>query len=82
MNRLKPVIGALALALTACGGLFDSGDGLTDIQREDQAASASSAGLFEFAKAQIAQATNDTAEPRPIGGITPPVDDTSEPFAL
>lgn len=70
-----------ALLLAACGR-SDDGDGLTPMQREDRDASASSAGLFSFAKAQIANGTRDDAEPRSIDGIAPPADDTSEPFAL
>lgn len=80
MNRLKPMIGAAALALAACGGR--SGDGLTDLQREDRAASASVAGLIAFASSVIATLSGETNEPRPIDGITPPVSETDEPVAL
>jgi hypothetical protein len=72
---------AVALALTACAR-SDDGDGLSDMQREDRDASASSAGLFSFANRQIANNTSDSAEPRSIDGIAPPADDTSEPFTL
>lgn len=70
------------LALVACGGGSDYGDGLTDAQREDRAASASVAGLVDFAAGQIGRATDETSEPRPLTGITPPADDTAEPFVL
>lgn len=79
MNRLKPMIGAAALALVACGG---GGDGLTELQREDRAASASVAGLIAFANGMIATLTGETSEPRPIDGIDPPVSDTDEPAVL
>lgn len=68
-------------ALAACAR-SDDGDGLTEMQREDRDASASSAGLFSFANRQIANNTGDSAEPRSIDGITPPADDTGEPFTL
>jgi hypothetical protein len=70
-----------ASALTACGG-SDHGDSLTDAQREDQSASANSAGLLSFATGQIARSTTESLEPRSITGITPPADETSEPFLL
>jgi hypothetical protein len=75
---------AMVLSLAACSSADngDGGDGLTDMQREDQTASASSTGLFNFANAQIDQRTNETSEPRAIDGIVPPADDTSEPFSL
>jgi hypothetical protein len=79
MNRLKPLIGAAALALAACGG---GGDGLTELQREDRAASASVAGLIAFANGMIAMLTGETNEPRPIDGISPPVSDTDEPTRI
>jgi hypothetical protein len=74
---------AAILVLSACSSADNGvGDGLSDIQREDQSASASANGLFDFARAQINQGTNETSEPRPIAGITPPADETSEPFVL
>lgn len=81
MNRLKLMIGAAALALTACGGGAD-GDGLTELQREDRAASASVAGLIAFANGMIATMTGETNEPRPIDGIAPPTTDSDEPVGL
>jgi len=74
-------IAAVILALAACSRA-DNGDGLTDTQREDQAASASTTGFFNFARAQISQSTNETSEPRAINGIVPQADETSEPFNL
>ncbi len=70
-----------ACLLAGCGG-GNNGDGLTDTQREDRAASASSAGLLGFATTQVANATSDTAEPREVDGITPPADDTAEPLPI
>lgn len=83
MNRIKLLIGAAAaaLALAACGG-GSGGDGLTELQREDRAASASVAGLLAFANGMIALMTGETNEPRPIDGIAPPASDTDEPAAL
>jgi hypothetical protein len=79
MNRLKPLIGAAALALAACGG---GGDGLTELQREDRAASASVAGLIAFANGMIAMLTGETNEPRAIDGVSPPASDTDEPTPI
>ena len=81
MNRVKLLIGAAAaaLALAGCGG---GGDGLTELQREDRAASASVAGLIAFANAMIATLTGETSEPRPIDGTAPPTSDTDEPVVL
>lgn len=82
MNRIKLLIGAAAaaLALAACGG--GGGDGLTELQREDRAASASVAGLIAFASGMVAMLTGETGEPRTIDGIAPPTTDTDEPVAL
>lgn len=79
MIRLKWMIGAAALALAACSV---GGDGLTELQREDRAASTSVAGLIAFANGVIAMLTSETNEPRPIDGITPPTTDTDEPVGL
>ena len=76
-----------ALLVTACGGSDYNPPPLpqdmrTAEQREDDAASASVAGLMAFVMAQIAAATSDATEPRNVGGITPPVSDTDEPVVL
>ena len=81
LSRARWIAIAFAVVLAACSRA-DNGDGLTDMQREDQSASASSTGLVTFASTQINQATNETGEPRPLAGITPPADETSEPFPL
>jgi hypothetical protein len=86
-RRISSTIQALALpvcvacVLAACGGA-SHGDGLTDAQREDQAASASTAGLLDFGNGQIARNSSDAAEPRSIAAITPPLDETGEPPPL
>jgi hypothetical protein len=81
MNRLIPAWAAAAVLLAACGG--GSGGSAESLQQvEDRSASATVAGLLGFAKAQIAQATSETAEPRPIDGITPPTSDADEPQPL
>lgn len=74
---------AMILSLAACSSA-DNGydDGLTEMQRQDQAASANATGLFNFASTQIGLGTDETSEPRDISGIVPPADDTSEPFPL
>lgn len=83
MNRLRLMIGAAALVLAACGGGSGGGDdGLTELQREDRAASASVAGLIAFANGMIAMLTGETNEPRPIDGIAPPTTDSDEPVGL
>jgi hypothetical protein len=78
MNRYKLLIGAAALALAACGG----GDGLTELQREDRAASATVAGLIAVASNMIATQTSDASGPRPIDGISPPTTEVDEPVPL
>jgi hypothetical protein len=83
MTRQLKHLAAVAclVGLSACGGGGGGGgtdDGLTQMEREDRAAS-SWPGMLIFAQAQIAASTNDTAEPRPIAGITPPQADTDEP---
>jgi hypothetical protein len=80
-SKRLAAIAIASLALVACSRA-DNGDGLTDAQREDQAASASVTGLVNFAAGKIDTATNETTEPRSIAGITPPADETSEPFVL
>jgi hypothetical protein len=52
------------------------------MQREDRAASATIAGFIGFAKAQIASFTSESAGPRDISGINPPVSETEEPAPL
>ena len=50
--------------------------------QEDAAASASVAGLIAFIQTVLASLTQETNEPRNIGGITPPVSDTTEPTSI
>jgi hypothetical protein len=88
-EQLKRLAAAAGLAtvclagLGACGGGSgsSSGDGLTQQEREDIAAS-SWPGMLVFAEGQINTMTSDTAEPRPIAGINPPLTETAEPAAL
>lgn len=87
-NDLKR-IAAFAGVATAClfgvaacgGGGGSSDDGLAEQQREDRLAS-SWPGMLTFAVAQMARADADSAEPRAIAGITPPLSDSDEPAAL
>ena len=51
-------------------------------QEDDAAASASVAGLIAFIQTVLASSTQETNEPRNIGGITPPVSDTTEPTSI
>jgi hypothetical protein len=84
-SALRAAAVSIAVLVAACGGSNNyggSGDGLTQQQREDRDASASIAGLLAFALAQIATNTSETAEPRPLDGITPQVSDTDEPLVL
>ena len=50
--------------------------------QEDAAASASVAGLIAFIQTVLASLTQETNEPRNIGGITPPVTDIAEPTSI
>jgi hypothetical protein len=87
-EQLKRVAAAAGLAtaclvgLSGCGGGSGSiGDGLTQMEREDRAASRWP-GMLVFAQGQISATTNDTAEPRPIAGINPALSETDEPATL
>ena len=91
MHWLKTgaTLAAVTLLLAACGGSDDgpgarppASDGLTEMQREDRAASASVAGLFAFATALVNGMTGDLSEPRAIDGISPPVAYDAEPAAI
>jgi hypothetical protein len=92
-ERLKRLAAAAGIAtaclagLAGCGGGGGGGnsanpdDGLSQMEREDRAAS-SWPGMLVFAQGQISAMTNETAEPRPIAGITPPLSETDEPATL
>ncbi|MGZ9030358.1 MAG: hypothetical protein ACXW2G_03240 [Burkholderiaceae bacterium] len=95
MNRMhwlktSATLVAATVLLAACGGGSDdgpgapppAGDGLTQTQREDGAASASVAGLFAFATALVNGMTGDASEPRAIDGISPPLAEDAEPTAI
>jgi lysophospholipase L1-like esterase len=70
------------VGLAGCGGgSGSSGDGLTQQQREDAAAS-TWPGMLVFAQGQISGSTSEATEPRVIAGITPPQSDTTEPAPL
>ncbi|HXF47506.1 MAG TPA: hypothetical protein VNK91_15455 [Burkholderiaceae bacterium] len=71
---------ACLFGLAACGG-NDDGDGLTEAQREDRLAS-TWPGMLTFALAQIARPDADSAEPRSIASIVPPLSEDAEPAAL
>ena len=90
-SQLKRLAAAAGLA-TAClaglsgcggggGGSASTDDGLTQIEREDLAAS-SWPGMLLFAEGQISTMTNETAQPRPIAGIKPPQSEAEEPAAI
>ena len=88
-EQLKRLAAAAGLAtvclvgLSGCGGggSGNNGDGLTQQEREDIAAS-SWPGMLVFAEGLINTMTSDTAEPRPIAGITAPLTETAEPAAI
>ena len=69
-----------ALLAGACGSSHNNGTGPTQ-QQEDAAASGSVMGLIGFARGEIAR-TDDTSEPRPVAGISPPVSDADEPAVI
>ena len=85
LRRLAAAAGLATLCLaglSACGGgSGNSGDGFTQQQRDDMAAS-SWPGMLNFAEDQVNTQTSDTTEPRPIAGITPPLPETVEPAAI
>ena len=89
-NDLKRLVAAAGITtaclvgLTACGGSSDGprDDGLTDMQRQDQAASASITGLINFGLAVITSMTGDGSEPRAMDSITPPASEAVEPTPL
>jgi hypothetical protein len=87
--KTRVACASAALLLAACGGSDDAaapappaGDGLTQDERDDRAASTSVAGLFAFAVVHVTGRTNETSEPRAIDGITAPVADDAEPMAV
>jgi hypothetical protein len=89
-EQLKRLAAAAGLAtvclagLSACGGgggSSNAGDGLSQMEREDVAAS-SWPGMLVFAQGQIATKTTETDEPRPIAGINAPQSDNAEPAAI
>lgn len=89
LRRLIAEVGVCTACLTglaACGGSDDSytppGDGLTDMQRQDRAASASITGLFSLGMSLIASMTDDNLEPRAIDGVTPPTSESEEASPL
>lgn len=78
---------SIALVISACGGSDDNPpppvvDNRTPEQRENEAASASIAGLVAFVLAQINNATSESSEPRSIDGITPRVSESEEPIVI
>jgi len=78
-NLLCRITGCALVALAAgCGSSHNNGDAGPAQQQEDAAASGSVAGLVGFAQSQIARADAEVSEPRPIGGINPPVSETDE----
>jgi hypothetical protein len=85
MKALQHAIAAAAMLLmTACGGsssVESVAETETQQQREDRIASSSIDGLMGFMRGLIG-APADEAEPRPVGGVTPPTSETAEPQSL
>ena len=89
LKRLAGVAGIVTVCLAGlagCGGgsggnSANPDDGLSQMDREDRAAS-SWPGMLVFAQGQISAMTNETAEPRPIAGINPPLSEIDEPATL
>jgi hypothetical protein len=89
LKRLATVAGIVTVCLAGLAGCGGGGggnsanpdDGLSQMEREDRAAS-SWPGMLVFAQGQISAMTNETAEPRPITGINPPLSETDEPATL
>lgn len=85
-NLFTAAAASLVLLLSACGGSDYSPppvvDNRTDEQRENDAASASVAGLVAFVLAQINGATSESTEPRNIDGISAPVNESDEPIVI
>jgi hypothetical protein len=79
--KLAVIMAAATLLLAGCGGSSNEETVETPQQREDRAASSSIDGLISFLKGLIG-APSEQAEPRPVGGITPPVSESSEPQVL
>jgi hypothetical protein len=88
MSRIHSLAMGLTITMmiTACGGSDDAPpppqDTRTAAERDDDAASASVAGLIAFVMAQITSATSDASEPRNVGGITAPVNESDEPLVI
>ena len=88
--RLTTLAACVAVMLAAgCGSSNDdppppppAAPPIDTMAQEDAAASASVSGLIAFIQGLIASLTVETNEPRNIGGITPPVTETSEPTAI
>ncbi len=74
---------AIGMLLVSCGGGSPGAndDGLTQLEREDRAASVWP-GMLTFAQALIASSSTDSADTRPVAGINPPLSETDEPAAI
>lgn len=73
--------GAMLLVLGACGGGESAPQQHSTAADADAVASSSVAAFTAFTQNQIADGS-DTAEPRPVQGISPPVSDTTEPAVI
>lgn len=73
--------GAMLLALGACGGGESPPQQQSTAANADAAASSSVAAFTAFTQNQIAN-SSESAEPRPIQGISAPVSDTTEPAVI
>jgi len=77
---------AVLSTLAGCGGSDDSSPPPVVLESaeelQNRTATGSIAGLIGVARTLIAQATNETAEPRAIDKITPPISESDEPTVL
>jgi outer membrane biogenesis lipoprotein LolB len=81
MKAFKHAIAAAAaLLLAACGGSSSDQPAETQQQREDRVAASSIDGLMSFTRGLVGAPAE--AEPRPVGGISPPASETAEPQPL
>ena len=83
---LKKFVAASAIVMltASCGSSSDDSPPppVDTMAQQDATASASVAGFIAFIQAMIASLTQETNEPRNIGGITAPATETAEPTTI